>query len=116
MKPVNIATRRDLVDYMWLNLPQNFFYTKKAKDKLAKMSEAEKEYESPLLQRNLEIVGKILIQATHVKQQDCDGPENYKRCYPILDLSLDQFNTTDLFSFSNETEKKEKQKEVMEWA
>ena len=60
------------------------------------MSLAEREYKSPLLQRNMEIIGKVVFTSTHVKKQDCDGPENYKSCYPILELKDDQFYKEDL--------------------
>ena len=53
------------------------------------MTAAEKEYNSPLLQRNMEIIGEVILTATHVKRQECDGPEKYKLCYPILGLNLD---------------------------
>jgi len=53
------------------------------------MTAAEKEYNSPLLQRNMDIIGKVILTATHVKIQDCDGPDDYKQCYPILDLTED---------------------------
>ena len=60
------------------------------------MTVSEREYKSPLLQRNMDINGSVVFTSTHVKKQDCDGPENYKSCYPILDLSEDQFYTEDL--------------------
>lgn len=37
-----------------------------------------------------------MLRATHVKLQECDGPEAYRNCYPILDLTEDQFSTDDL--------------------
>ena len=37
-----------------------------------------------------------MLRATHVKLQECDGPEAYRKCYPILDLQEDQFSTDDL--------------------
>ena len=53
------------------------------------MTVSEREYKSPLLQRNMDINGSVVFTSTHVKKQDCDGPEKYKSCYPILDLSED---------------------------
>ena len=44
----------------------------------------------------MQIVGKVVLSATHVKRQECDGPKEYKMCYPILDLKEDMFYTEDL--------------------
>lgn len=60
------------------------------------MTLAEREYNSPLLQRNMDIIGKVVFTATHVEKQDCDGPMEYKSCYPILDLTDEQFYKEDL--------------------
>lgn len=68
------------------------------------MTAAEKEYNSPLLQRNMEIIGEVILTATHVKRQECDGPEKYKLCYPILGLNLDQFLKEDLMEVGDNEE------------
>ena len=68
------------------------------------MTAAEKEYNSPLLQRNMDIIGKVILTATHVNIQDCDGPDDYKQCYPILDLTEDQFYTENLLPDTEEIE------------
>ena len=34
----------------------------------------------------MDIIGQVILMATHVKLQECDGPEKYRMCYPILDL------------------------------
>lgn len=55
----------------------------------------------------MDIIGKIVITSTHVVRQDCDGPQNYESCYPILDLTEDQFFKGDLKddAWSNEEHK-----------
>ena len=97
LRPVEIETRRDLVEYMIRQVPGNLFYSQKALSlNDSESATIEKEYDAPLLQREMEIVGQILVRATHVKLQDCDGPEKYRQCYPILDLTEDKFTTDDL--------------------
>lgn len=56
LAPAKIETRRDLVTYLTEYVPSNFFYTKELleQDELATV---EKEFNSPLLQRNMEIIG-----------------------------------------------------------
>ena len=68
LKPAKIETRRDLVTYLETYVPANFFYEEALLRRLDDMSDAEKEYGSPLLQRNMEIVGKVVLSATHVKR------------------------------------------------
>ena len=89
LKPAIIETRRDLVTYLEEYVPQNFFFTEKNLKELDQMTLAEREYNSPLLQRNMNIIGKVVITSTHVKRQDCDGPKDFESCYPILDLTED---------------------------
>ena len=97
LRPVEIETRRDLVNYINNQVPGNFFFTEKALDKGKDAQDSvEREYDAPLLQREIEIVGQILLRSTHVKLQECDGPELYRNCYPILDLEEGQFATDDL--------------------
>ena len=68
LRPVEIETRRDLVDYMFKQVPENFFYSQKALSlDDSEQATIEKEYDAPLLQREIEIVGQILLRATHVK-------------------------------------------------
>ena len=57
LQPAKIETRRDLVDYFEKYVPVNFFYDEDVFDKIDTMSNGEKEYYSPLLQRNMEIIG-----------------------------------------------------------
>ena len=54
--------------YLETYVPANFFYEEALLRRLDDMSDAEKEYGSPLLQRNMEIVGKVVLSATHVKR------------------------------------------------
>jgi len=96
LRPTNIETRRELVNFAFKQIPGNFFFSEEALSSKSELGDAEKEYDSPLLQREIEIIGKVLLRSTHVKLQECDGPEEYRNCYPILDLEEDQFMTDDL--------------------
>lgn len=68
LKPATIETRRDLLKYLEEYVPQNFFYSKDILDELTTMNLAEREYKSPLLQRNMDIIGKVVFTSTHVKK------------------------------------------------
>lgn len=75
LKPAKIETRRDLVSFIEKYVPGNFFYEKDVLARFEGISQTEKEYSAPLLQRNMEIIGKVVLTTTHVKRQECDGPE-----------------------------------------
>ncbi len=61
--PAEIHTRSDLVNYLENYVPTNFFYTA---DELARDDNLIGQ--SPLLQRNMEIVGEIILMSSHVNQ------------------------------------------------
>jgi len=92
------------VNYLEKQVPDNFFFSEEALDSSVERSELEKEFDSPLLQREIDIIGKVMLRATHVKLQECDGPKDYRFCYPILDLLLEQFSTSDLREGAKEDE------------
>ena len=49
LRPIEIETRRDLVDYLQKQVPINFFYSQEALNADSDRSDIEKEFDSPLL-------------------------------------------------------------------
>jgi len=55
--PASINTRNDLVNYLNEYVPTNFFFSADVLAKIDNLTDAEKDYQAPLLQRNMEIIG-----------------------------------------------------------
>ena len=71
-------------------------------------SDAWKESNAPLLQREVDIIGKIMFTATHTAAVDCDTgfilkDKRYDKCFPIVDLDEESYFTDVLASDDGST-------------
>lgn len=84
-----IRTRTDFYRYLTVDFARNMFWNEAYFDKRKDLSAEEKTIFGPLLQRELLVVGKIVIQVVHQNIQKCLGPQVQQLCYP-LDQLLEQ--------------------------